>query len=192
MTTTMEQMVIQLQQELFTLKAQVAARVQIAAAVQVVNNLTTAQGRKGAHSKTAEQMTEILKEFIDLEFLPILTNQKREVQNLEFILQQMHTMLTDLTSGEANDMLLPTRRRTPWRRGDDCRRDTILQQEGGRETFFALSFLREDALFWNSKRELNAGSLLCRNTKRCWRIRRTTRSSWLAWRHWSQRSLRNT
>ena len=41
MTTTMEQMVVQLQQELFTLKAQVAARVQIAAGVQVANNLTT-------------------------------------------------------------------------------------------------------------------------------------------------------
>ena len=32
--TTMEQVVIQLQEELFTLKAQVAARVQIAAATQ--------------------------------------------------------------------------------------------------------------------------------------------------------------
>ena len=47
MTTTMEQMVIQLQQGLFTLKAQVAARVQIAAAVQA-RLLTTAQVRKDA------------------------------------------------------------------------------------------------------------------------------------------------
>ena len=46
MTMTMEQTVSQLQQELFTLNAQVAARVQIAAAVQVVNNLTTAQVRR--------------------------------------------------------------------------------------------------------------------------------------------------
>ena len=44
MTTTMEQMVIQLQQELFTLNAQVAARLQIAAA---------------ALEWSAEQMTEI-------------------------------------------------------------------------------------------------------------------------------------
>ena len=50
MTITMEQTVIQLQQELFTLKAQVAARVQIAAAVQVIHNLTTAEGRKDAPS----------------------------------------------------------------------------------------------------------------------------------------------
>ena len=50
MTTTMEQMVSQLQQELFTLKAHVAARVQVAAAVQVVNNLTRAQVRRDAPS----------------------------------------------------------------------------------------------------------------------------------------------
>ena len=65
MTTTIEQMVIQLQQELFTLKAQSAARVQMAAAVQVVNHLTTAQVRKDAHSKAAVQMTEISTEFMD-------------------------------------------------------------------------------------------------------------------------------
>ena len=50
MTTTMEQMEIQLQQELFTLKAPVAARVQIAAAVQVVNNLTAAHVVRDAPS----------------------------------------------------------------------------------------------------------------------------------------------
>ena len=38
MTTTMEQMVIQLQQELFSLRAPGAAQVQIAAAVQGINN----------------------------------------------------------------------------------------------------------------------------------------------------------
>ena len=51
MTTTMEQMVIQLQQELFTLKAQVAARVQIASAVQA-RSLTAAHVRKCAPSLT--------------------------------------------------------------------------------------------------------------------------------------------
>ena len=49
MTTTMEQVVIQLQQELFTLKAQVAARVQIAAATQA-RVLATAQVRKDTPS----------------------------------------------------------------------------------------------------------------------------------------------
>ena len=70
MPTTMEQMAIQLQQELFTLKAQVAARV-LMAAVQVVYHLTTGQVRKDAHSNAAEQMTEISTEFIDR------TNQER-------------------------------------------------------------------------------------------------------------------
>ena len=135
---TMEQTVSQLQQELFTLNAQVAARAQIAAAVQVVNNLTTAQVRRDPSEShlgrpkefsgkeedfqqalfsgvmkefemmlewASEQRTEISTELIDQEFLPIMTNQERGVQNLEFILQQMHTMLADLTSGEANDVV---------------------------------------------------------------------------------------
>ena len=92
---------------------------------------------------------------------------------------------------EKRKTLLPTRGRTPWSRGDDCRRDLILQQEEGRETFFVLSFLRNDALFSNSKRELNAGSLLCRSTRRSRRIRWTTRSSWPVWRRWCQRRLRH-
>ena len=66
----------------------------------------------------AEQTTEISTEFIDREFLPIMTNQERGVQNQEFILQQMHTMLTDLTSGEANDIVANSRKNPleAWRR----------------------------------------------------------------------------
>ena len=61
----------------------------------------------------------------------------------------------------------------------------ILQQEGGRETFFARSFLRDVALFWNSKRELNAGSpIVSHYEKKLKGIRWTTRSSWLAWKRW--------
>ena len=52
----------------------------------------------------AEKTTEITTEFVDREFLPIMTNQERGVRKLEFILQ-MHTVLTDLTSGEANDIV---------------------------------------------------------------------------------------
>ena len=43
--------------------------------------------------------------------------------------------------------------------------DTILPQEEGRGTFFGQSFLRDVALFWNSKRELNAGSPVCRDSR---------------------------
>ena len=45
MSTTMEQVVTQLQQELFNLRAQVASQVQIAEAVRAINNLATAQVR---------------------------------------------------------------------------------------------------------------------------------------------------
>ena len=53
----------------------------------------------------AEQPTEITTTAIDLEFLPTDTNEDRGVQNLEFVLQQMHTALKALTSFEANDIV---------------------------------------------------------------------------------------
>ena len=46
MSITMEQVVTQLQQEVFTLKAQVAAESGLADAVRAINNLVTAQVRK--------------------------------------------------------------------------------------------------------------------------------------------------
>ena len=46
MSMTMEQVVSQLQQELFTLRAQVAAESGLAGAVRTINNLGTAQVRK--------------------------------------------------------------------------------------------------------------------------------------------------
>ena len=209
--TTMEPVVIQLQEELFTLKAQVAARVQIAAATQA-RLLATTQARKDAPSlidvnglgrpkefsgkeedfqqwskKTeafvagvvkesemmlewaAEQTMEVSTEFIDREFLPTAANQERGVQNLEFVLQQMHMALMALTSGEANDIVANSRK-NPLEHSGGCRNDMILPPEEVRETFFARSFLRDGAPFWNSKRELNAGSPLCRGTRRSRRI----------------------
>ena len=50
MSTTMEQVVTQLQQQLFSLRAQVASQVQIAEAVQAINNLATAQVLKDTPS----------------------------------------------------------------------------------------------------------------------------------------------
>ena len=136
MSMTMEQVVTQLQQEVFTLRAQVAAESGLAGAVRAINNLATAQVRKDTPSlinmkglgrpeelfgreedfqqwskKTgaffagvimesemmlewpAEQPTEITTTAIDLEFLPTDTNEDRGVQNLEFVLQQVHTTL---------------------------------------------------------------------------------------------------
>ena len=55
---------------------------------------------------SAEQGTEIItREAIDLEFLPTNTNVERGLQNLEFVLQQMHTAKMALTSHEANDIV---------------------------------------------------------------------------------------
>ena len=141
MSTTMEQDVSQLQQELFNLRAQVAAQSGLAEAVRAINNLATAQVQKDTPSlidvnglgrpkefsgkeedfqqwskKTeaffagvikesemmlewaAEQTMEITTELINREFLSIATNRERGVQNLVFLLQQMHTALLALTS----------------------------------------------------------------------------------------------
>ena len=72
----------------------------MAAAMQVVDHPTTAHVRKDAHSKAAEQTTEISTEFIDREFSADQDEPGTRSTRLEFILQQMHTVLTDLTIGE--------------------------------------------------------------------------------------------
>ena len=112
----------------------------------------------------AEQTTEITTTAIDLEFLPSETNVDRRVQNLEFVLQQMHAALVALTSYEANDTVANSRENPleAWRRLQKRYDPTT----GGRETFFSLSFLRDDALFWNSKRGSNAGSPTCLAARR--------------------------
>ena len=58
----------------------------------------------------AEQTIEITTTAVDLEFLPTDTNNDRGVQNLEFVLQQMHTALVALTSCEANDIVANSRK----------------------------------------------------------------------------------
>ena len=65
----------------------------------------------------AEQPTEITTTAIDLE-LSTDTNVDRVVQNLEFVLQQMHTALMAVTSYEANDIVANSRKNPleAWRR----------------------------------------------------------------------------
>ena len=58
----------------------------------------------------AEQETEITTTAINLEFLPTDTNVDRGLQNLEFVLQPMHTALMALTSYEANDVVANSRK----------------------------------------------------------------------------------
>ena len=74
------------------------------------------------------QPTKITTTAIDLEFLPTDANEDRGVQNLEFVLQQMHTRptyfancdtaLMALTSYEANDIVAdsPKNPLEAWRR----------------------------------------------------------------------------
>ena len=57
----------------------------------------------------AEQTVEITTTAIDIEFLPSEMNVDRGVQNLEFVLQQMHTALVALTSYEPNDTVANSR-----------------------------------------------------------------------------------
>ena len=57
-----------------------------------------------------EQPTEITTTAIDLEFLPADGTEDRGVQNLEVMLQQMHTALMALTSYEANDIVANSRK----------------------------------------------------------------------------------
>ena len=82
----------------------------------------------------AEQATEMTTA-IDLRVLADGYECRPRRQNLEFVLT-----------------LSPTRGRTRWRHGGDCRSDMIRRQEEGNETFCARSFLLDVALFWNSKR----------------------------------------
>ena len=82
----------------------------------------------------AEQPTEITTTAIDLEFLPTDTNENRGVQNLEFVLQQMHTGLMALTSYEASDFVANSRKNPleAWRRLQKRNDPTT----GGRERNF--------------------------------------------------------
>ena len=66
----------------------------------------------------AKQATEVAMTAIDIEFLPTDANKDRGVQNLEFVLQQMHSALIALTSYEANDIVANSRKNPleAWRR----------------------------------------------------------------------------
>ena len=91
---------------------------------------------------SVEQPTEITTTAIDLEFLPTDTNVDRGVQNLEFVVQQMHTALTALTSCEANDIVANSRKNPleAWRRLQKRCDPTT----GGRKR----NLLRTIILFW--------------------------------------------
>ena len=65
-----------------------------------------------------QHVTEITTELIDLEFLSTVTNVERGARNLKFVLHQMHTALMALTSYEASDTVVNSRKNPleAWRR----------------------------------------------------------------------------
>ena len=114
----------------------------------------------------AEHTIELTTTAVDLEFLPSETIVDRGVQNLEFVLQQMHTALMALTSYEPNDIVANSRKNSleAWRRLQKRYDPTT----GGRKRNLLRTIisLLDGALFWNSKRGSNAGSPTCLATRR--------------------------
>ena len=89
---------------------------------------------------------------IDLEFLPADTNVDRGVQNLVFVLQQMHTAFMALTSYKANDIVANSRANPleAWRRPQKRHDPTT----GGRKRNPLRTII---SLGWCSLLELHAG-----------------------------------
>ena len=114
----------------------------------------------------AEQTTDITTELIDRELLPAATNQERGVQNLEFLLQQMHAALVGLTSSEANDIVANSRKNPleAWRRLQKRYDPTT----GGRKRNLLRMIISPGrcSLVELQAEELNAGSPMCRATRR--------------------------
>ena len=111
----------------------------------------------------AEQTSDITTTAVDLEFLPSVTNADREVQNLDFVLQQMHTALMCLASYEANDRVANSRKNPleAWRR---LRHDPTT---GGRKRNFLRTIISLGRCsLLEIKRRSNAGNLVCRATRR--------------------------
>ena len=121
--------------------------------------------RDDAGEWSAEQVTKITEELINLEFLPTATNVDRGVLNQEFVLQQMDAALTTLTSYDANDIVANSRKNSfeAWRR---LQKRYDRRQEEESDMYVARSFLLEGGLCRNSKQELNGGSPICRALRR--------------------------
>ena len=111
----------------------------------------------------AEQATEITTTARDLEFLPTDTNGDRGMQNLKFVLQQMHTALMALTSYDSNDIVANSRKNPlqAWRRLEERYDPTT----GGRKRNLLRTIISPGRCSL-LERGSNAGSLMCRATRR--------------------------
>ena len=108
----------------------------------------------------AEQPTEITTTAIDLEFMPTDTNEDRGVQNLEFVLQQMHTALIALTCYEANDIVANSKNTLEASEEIRCD-DRRKKMKPSAHDHFSWTIL-----FWNFKRVSNGGSATRLATRR--------------------------
>ena len=99
---------------------------------------------------SAEAVTEITVEHLELEFTPILRNVERGAPDLVFVLQQMHTALMALTSYKAKDLVAYSRKNPveAWRRLQ--KRDDPTTGGRKRNLLRTIIFL-DDALCWNIK-----------------------------------------
>ena len=184
MSMTMEQVVSQLQQELFNLRAQVAAQSGLAEAVRAINNLATAQVRKDTPSLIDVNGLGRSKELsCTEEDFPHLSKKTEAlfagvIKESEMMLEWTAEQTTEITTELINREFLPAA--TNQERGaqnlkfvlqqmqtalmtlTSCEAndivDMIRRHEEENETFCARSFHLDDALFWNFKRVSNAGS----------------------------------
>ena len=74
--------------------------------------------RRVRRSEKYRNAAEITTELIDFQLLPTVANVERGIQNLEFVLQEMHTAQMALASYEANDIVANSRKNPSeaWRR----------------------------------------------------------------------------
>ena len=180
MSMTMEQVVTQLQQELFYLRAQMAAESGLADAARAIKNLATVQVRKDTPSLIDVKGLGRPKEFTGREEDFQQGSKKTEaffagvIKESEMIFEWSAEQTAEITTTaidleflptESNEdtqnswlsrvmkrmTLSPTRGRIRLRHGGDCRSDMIRRQGEANETFCARSFLVDGALFWNSK-----------------------------------------
>ena len=178
------------------------------APVRAINNLPTTHVRKDTlwTKKTetfplkwlkslkwywrAEWTTEIFTTRIDLEFFSTNTNMDRGMQNLELKLWQMNTALMTLTTYEANDIVVNSRKssKETWRRLQKRYDSTT----GGRKRHLLHTIISpERCSFLEVQASSNAGSSKCRATRKSWKASYTMKSSLLIWKHWRRRSLRS-
>ena len=113
---------------------------------------------------SAELAAEITTDLVDLEFLPISTNQERGVSKLG--VRGRCTQHPWLSQVMRPTTLSPARGRTCWRHDEYCRNGMIRREEKESCICFSRSFPLEGALCWNSKREWNDGNPTCRVTRK--------------------------